>query len=430
MTDKFTTQPVDLAGWLAYLETLHFKQIDLTLERVKQVFDKLNIQFTATIVTVAGTNGKGTTCAALECMALYLGKRVGVFSSPHLVDYKERVRVNGQQLSEADFCQAFQRIEKARGDISLTPFEYGTLAAFCILDNQPLDVLILEVGLGGRLDAVNIVDPDLAVITSIGLDHQEYLGTTKEQIALEKAGILREKGKAVIGDIDPPQTLIDEVARLHVDAKWQQQDFGFVTDLDTAVNFALNPALISDMVWECNGETVSLEGEINPSIPLQNLSTAFACAHSLGWPVNNAIAQYACDKATLPGRFQIVGSAPLVVLDVAHNSDASQYIQQKLLKLHQGNLHIVVGMLADKDLGASLSPFKNSGASWYIASLPTGRTASTDELLAGIGLQEKTQVCNTISEAFEQAKQSTNKDDCILVFGSFYTVAAVLPAFT
>lgn len=414
MTNKASNLPTDLTGWQSFLDTLHFKQIDLTLDRVQQVFERLNIQFTATVITVAGTNGKGTTSAALENMALYLEKKVGVFSSPQLVDYKERVRINGLNCTENEFCAAFEKVENARGEVSLTPFEYGTLAALCLLESHQLDVVILEVGLGGRLDAVNVVEPDLAVITSIGLDHQEYLGDTRDEIALEKAGILRRGGKAVIGDMDPPESLKGQVKKLWVEAKWQKQDFEFVYSTDST--------------WEWHCGDMRLAGLIDRSIPRQNLSTALACAVSLDWPVDNSLAQYVCRNASLPGRFQIINNEPLVILDVAHNPDATQYVQQKVMKLHRGNLHLVVGMLADKDIVASLQPFKETDACWYVAPLPTKRSAATDDIVTAIGKTDKVQTFASVVTALEMAKQAALDEDCILVFGSFYTVAEVLPA--
>ncbi|MCY7295247.1 bifunctional tetrahydrofolate synthase/dihydrofolate synthase [Alteromonas sp. a30] len=416
MTNVHTTQPTSLAEWLAYLDTLHSKQIDLGLDRVAEVYQNLNIQFSATVITVAGTNGKGTTCAALEQLALYLHKRVGVFSSPHFIDYRERVRVNNQMLDERAHCAAFEKVEAARGNISLTPFEFGTLAALCLLSDSELDVAILEVGLGGRLDSVNVVEPTLAVITSIGLDHQEYLGDTREAIALEKAGILRKDGLAVIGDVDPPHTLLDEVERLNVTALWQKQDFEFVYTKESTWN------------WRCGEKW--LNGLIERSIPRQNLSTALACATLLEWPLDNSAAQFVCRNAALPGRFQIVGNAPLVVLDVAHNPDATQYVKQKLLKLHRGNLHLVFGMLADKDMAESLAPFKGLGAFWYASPLPTPRSATTEQLLEAIDGEEKVKTFDSIQAALEKAKQDAFEDDCILVFGSFYSVAQVLPSYS
>ncbi len=415
MTEMNTTQPTNLVEWLAYLDTLHSKQIDLTLERVAVVYKKLDIQFSGTVITVAGTNGKGTTCAAIEQIALYLHKTVGVFSSPHFVDYRERVRVDNQLLSEQAHCDAFSKVEQARGDISLTPFEFGTLAALCLLNDSQPDVVILEVGLGGRLDSVNVVDPDLSVISSIGLDHQEYLGDTREAIALEKAGIFREGGKAVIGDIDPPHTLEDEVKRLNMNAIWQRRDFEFVYSKDVS--------------WNWQYGDFQLTGLIERSIPRQNLSTALACAVVLDWPIDNSAAQYVCRNASLPGRFQIVEKAPLVVLDVAHNPDATQYVKQKLLKLHRGNLHLVVGMLGDKDLASSLEPFKSLGAFWYLSELETPRSANMADLSAAIDGEEKVKQFDSIHAALEKAKQDAFDDDCILVFGSFYSVAEVLPAY-
>ena len=416
MVDKVSQSPRDLEGWLAYLHDIHPVEIDLSLERIQSVFARLDIVFTGKVVTIAGTNGKGSTGAAIEQMALYQDRSVGVYSSPHLLDYRERVRVNGHKVSEELHCQAFARVEAARlagaEAISLTFFEMATLAALCLLADAALDLIILEAGLGGRNDAVNVVAPDIAVITSIGLDHQEWLGDTREQVAVHKAGIVREGGVAVIGDTEPPQTLIDEVARLQVDAKWQNKDFQMLQN-------ELN-------CWEWHFGEQHLGGMPQPSIPRMNIGTALATASLLGWQLDNSLAQHVCRNTHLPGRFQIVQQVPYTVLDVAHNQQATEYLRYKLKDKCRGNLHLVVGMLSDKDSTSSLAPFIELGAHWYFAPLPTGRSADPDVLIAALPESEKSAKFDTVSAAFDKAQQAAFDDDCILVFGSFFTVAEVL----
>ncbi|UAA40377.1 bifunctional tetrahydrofolate synthase/dihydrofolate synthase [Paraneptunicella aestuarii] len=425
MTNQTSGLPADLAGWLAHLDTLHPVEIDLTLERVKQVYERLNLTLSGTVITVAGTNGKGSTCAAVEQIALYLDKKVGVYSSPHLLDYRERVRVDGHMLSEQAHCDAFAKVEAARvgkeskegqdgqnDEVTLTTFEFGTLAALCLFAEQELDVLILEVGLGGRLDAVNVVEPDLAVLTYIGLDHQDWLGETREEIALEKAGILRQGGKAVIGDTEPPITLIDEVERLGVEAWWQNRDFQMIQN-------ELN-------CWEWHHGDKHLVGMPQPSIPRMNIGTALAVADMLGWELDNSLAQHVCRNTHLPGRFQIISQQPLTVLDVAHNPQATEYLKYKLMPIVRGNLHLVVGMLSDKDAKSSLQPFIDLGARWYIAPLPTPRSTDPQVLAEQLPGSEKVKLCESVAQAYEMAQKAAFDDDCILVFGSFFTVADVL----
>ena len=244
-----------LSQWLSHLESIHPSAIDMGLERVKSVADAMGIHLKdALLITVAGTNGKGTTCRLLEQAMLAQGKTVAVFSSPHLVSYCERVRLNGELAEEGAFCRAFELIEKARGDITLTYFEFGTLAAMKMMQDWGVDVAVLEVGLGGRLDAANILDPDLAIITTIDLDHQDWLGDTREAIAREKAGIMRKNGKAVIGELLPPSSLRDVVSELDVDARWALKDF-FIVENTAPDN---SPSTSTSRTWQWKGKHLSL----------------------------------------------------------------------------------------------------------------------------------------------------------------------------
>lgn len=428
MTHLHSTRPAfsTLAGWLTYLDSLHSKTIDLGLERVSTVFHRTGISYCGTVITVAGTNGKGSTCATLEQLAINLGKTVGVFSSPELLDYKERVRINGKQLTEEEYCQAFALIEQARETTPLSPFEFGTLVALQLLASASPEVVILEVGLGGRLDAVNVVDADLAVITSIGIDHQAFLGNTRELIAIEKAGIMRPNGKVVIGDTDPPESLIARVAELQANALWWGRDFQFA---DNGIDEA-ETRLHSSWHWNLKN-AVCYKHLPEPAVPKQNVATAMACAHHLNWPVTEAVMINVCNTVSLPGRFQVIQTHPSIILDVAHNPQATGYLNKRLQQLiqsqsQQAKIHLVVGMLSDKDSAASLVPFTGQGAKWYLAPLPTPRSATAHNIASTLPETEPHQLFATIAQALTQARKNANPHDCIVVFGSFFTVAEVL----
>lgn len=415
---KFST----LAQWLTYLDSLHSKTIDLGLERVAAVFRNMDITYSGTVITVAGTNGKGSTCATLEQMALSLGKTVGVFGSPELLDYKERVRINNQQCSEQDYCRAFAKIEAARGDVSLSPFEFGTLVAMQLLADADPEVVILEVGLGGRLDAVNVVDADLAVITRIGIDHQAFLGNTREAIALEKAGIMRPQCRAVIGDLAPPITLVDKAAELDADVLWAGSDFAFESSTRTAGSWR----------WQLRN-VVTYHDLPEPNVPLQNVATAIACAHHLGWPITETQVHSVCERVALPGRFQRIQKHPTIILDVAHNPQATTYLRDKVQQLCREvnsatRLHLVVGMLSDKDSAASLQPFKTLSATWYVAPLPTPRSATAENIVDELPAHQPHQTFAGIADALIAAKSAATEHDVIVVFGSFFAVAEALKA--
>ena len=341
-----------LPQWLEYLESIHPSAIDMGLDRVNEVAQRLNLRFDARVITVGGTNGKGTTSALIENALLIEGQSVGVYSSPHLLDYRERIRINGTLPDAAAFCDAFEQVEQARGDISLTYFEFGTLAAMLMLMAAELDVVVLEVGLGGRLDATNIITPDCAVITSIGLDHQDWLGDTREKIAVEKAGIIRHGGKVVIGEPEPPHTLREAVKALNADAWWQNQEFSIARRTDGAVTFTAAE------------QTLELS---DTAIPLNNVATALAVLKHAGFIVSDATMQQAVANTQLPGRRQLIASQPATYLDVGHNPQATESLAEWLDSKTFEQLHIVVAMLNDKAPAASLAPFKRFAPQWYLA---------------------------------------------------------------
>ena len=399
-----------LPQWLEYLESIHPSAIDMGLDRVNEVAQRLNLRFDSRVITVGGTNGKGTTSALIENALLLEGRSVGVYSSPHLLDYRERVRINGALPDAAAFCDAFEQVEKARGDISLTYFEFGTLAAMLMLMAAELDVVVLEVGLGGRLDATNIITPDCAVITSIGLDHQDWLGDTREKIAVEKAGIIRHGGKVVIGEPEPPHTLREAVKALNADAWWRNDDFSITRSTDGGVTF--------------NAAEQSLKLS-DTAIPLNNVATALAVLKHAGFIVSDMTMQQAVANTQLPGRRQLIAGQPATYLDVGHNPQATESLAEWLDSKTFERLHIVVAMLNDKAPAASLAPFKRFAPQWYLASTHGPRGLSAEKLAAAV---ENTPNClfPAVTEAYEAARQDAYSEDLILVVGSFHTVADIL----
>ena len=399
-----------LATWLHYLEHLHSQAIELGLDRIRDVAQRLDLlQPAPFIFTVAGTNGKGTTCRTLETVLMAAGFRVGVFSSPHLVRYTERVRVQGEELAEAAHTASFAAIEAGRGTTSLTYFEFGTLSALMLFKQAALDVVILEVGLGGRLDATNIVDADVAVVTSIALDHTDWLGNDRESIGREKAGIFRQGKPAVVGEPDMPVTIAEVAnacgARLHQrDRDWHYQQ------LATGWRF------------------VDAQGELNdlplPQVPLPNAATALAALRASGLAVDDAVIRAHIGRAILPGRFQTVSQAPRLILDVAHNPHAASYLASRLAaEPVAGKVHAVVGMLHDKDIGGTLAALANQVDVWYCAPLSGPRGASAEQLLAHLPAG---QAFSDVTSAWRAAMQQAGKQDIVLVCGSFHTVAQVM----
>lgn len=399
-----------LAEWLYYLERLHAKTIDLGLERIGQVARQLELSRPAAqVITVAGTNGKGTTCRLLETVMLAEGLKVGVYSSPHLLHYTERVRIQGRELSERRHSEAMAAIETGRGNISLSYFEFGTLAAFWLFKQAALDVVILEVGLGGRLDATNVVDADVAVITSIALDHTELLGPDRESIGREKAGILRAGKPAIVGEPDRPAS-IDRVAdKLATPLYCRDRDWSFSVNGD---------------VWCWRNAEITLENLPLPSIPLANAATALAVLSKWPLPVSERAIRHGLLDAALPGRFQTIGQRPLRILDVAHNPHAAGYLSRQLEKLTiTGRLLAVVGMLADKDIASTLDTLRGQVDQWYCASLVGPRAATAAQLAAHLN---DALLFDDVPSAWLQALRDAGPEDCVLVFGSFHTVAPVM----
>lgn len=405
-----------LAAWLYYLERLHSQPIELGLERVKQVAERLELLKPAPkVFTVAGTNGKGTTCCTLESILLAAGLRVGVYSSPHLLRYTERVRIQGQELSEAEHSHSFAQIEAGRAGISLTYFEFGTLSALQLFKQAKLDVVILEVGLGGRLDATNIVDSDVAAITSIAIDHTDWLGFDRESIGREKAGVFRAGKPAVVGEPDMPQSIADVAAQLGAqlyrrDDAWRfsQQQPGEQQE--------------NSWDWQCgNHQWANLP---LPNVPLANAATALAVLHYSGLPLSDEVIRQGLLAASLPGRFQVVSEQPLLILDVAHNPHAARYLTDRLARLPKhGKVRAVVGMLSDKDIGGTLACLSEQVDEWYCAPLEGPRGATAEQLAEHLVLSRQ---FSDVETAWRQAMQDAEPQDVVIVCGSFHTVAHVM----
>ena len=409
----------DLAQWLGFLEGLHPKAIDLGLARVMQVRQTLLPRVRALVITVGGTNGKGSTCGYLESILTAAGYHVGLYTSPHLLVYNERVRIDKQAVTDNVLTAAFAAIEVARGDTSLSYFEFGTLAAMRIFEAEAVDVAILEVGLGGRLDAVNVFDCDCAVITSIDIDHTEYLGTSREQIGWEKAGIFRAGRPAICGDSAPPQTMLDHAKQIGVN--WRA--------IETAYRYQMQ-----DMSWDYYGEQVHKNlplPAMHGDYQLANAATAIAALEVLRQrlPVSTAALRQGLQDTRVPGRFQILPGAPQRILDVAHNPHGARALATSLAQLPvAGRRYAVFGMLADKDIVGVVAALIKVFDVWLIAGLAVPRGASAvllQTILAAAGADQIV-VLDTIEAAWNLACEQADENDRICVFGSFYTVAAVL----
>jgi len=399
-----------LAAWLSYLENLHSKAIDMGLERVSQVAARLDVLKPAPFVfTVAGTNGKGTTCRTLESMLMAAGYKVGVYSSPHLVRYTERVRVQNAELAESAHTASFAEIEAARGDTSLTYFEYGTLSALWLFKQAQLDVVILEVGLGGRLDATNIVDPDVAVVTSIALDHTDWLGPDRESIGREKAGIFRAGKPAIVGEPEMPHTIADVAQEKGALLQRRDVDWRYsVTQSD----------------WRFEDARGALDNLPLPQVPQPNAATALAALRASGLAVNEQAIRDGIQQAILAGRFQIVSESPRLILDVAHNPHAAAWLAGRLKTLPKtGRVLAVIGMLHDKDIGGTLACMESAVDSWYCAPLEGPRGATAEQLMEHLG---QGQTFASVELAWRAAMADARPEDTVLVCGSFHTVAHVM----
>jgi len=409
-----------LAEWLAFIEQQHPASIALGLERVEAVRARLDARLDGPVITVGGTNGKGSICAMIDAILRAAGYRVGLYLSPHLLRYNERVRIDGREARDAALCESFAAVEAARRDVPLTYFEFGTLSAFWLFARARPDAVVLEVGLGGRLDAVNVVDPDCAVLGAIGIDHTDYLGASREAIGREKAGILRTGRPAVIGDANPPQSLLDAARSIGARLLRLGEAFGY------------EPQGGQWRYWGPSGRRVSLAyPALRGQMQLANAASAICALESLAarLPVSMQDVRRGLARVTLPGRFQVLPGRPSVVLDVAHNPQAAEVLATNLGASGYARETIaVVGMLADKDIDGVIAALASRITRWELASLPGPRGASAAQLEAALRrVDVRTAAACHASPlaAYRAARERADDDDKIVVFGSFLTVGEI-----
>ncbi len=418
--------PHTLSDWLAHCAAMHPKTMDLSLERTVEVARRLGIQFQVPVITVAGTNGKGSTCAMLESICRHAGYRTGLYQKPELVHFEERCRVNGAPVAADELVPHFAAVEAARGDITLTQFEFSTLAIARLLSLAPLDVVILEVGLGGRFDSVNAFDTDCAVITSIDLDHMEWLGPDRESIGREKAQIMRAGKPAIVSDPLPPASVVAHAEQIGADLWTVGRDFNHTGDRQQ---------------WNWAGRGRRYNGMSYPALrganQLLNAAGAIAALESLRsrLPVSAQAIRTGLALVELPGRFQIVPGQPTLVLDVAHNPQAVAALALNLDAMgFFPRTHAVFGAMADKDIPALMAKMAPLVDAWHCCDLPTPRAARAEQLVAlALELPRGTpardisaQAHPSPAAALQAAASSADPADRIVVFGSFYTVGGVL----
>ncbi|WPU21712.1 bifunctional tetrahydrofolate synthase/dihydrofolate synthase [Cedecea neteri] len=401
----------DLPRWLAYIDSLHSQVIDMGLDRIKDVAAKLAVLKPAPFVfLVGGTNGKGTTCHTLEKVLMKSGYKVGVFSSPHMIHYTETVRIQGKELSDAAHIAAFVEIEKARQATTLTPFEFNTLGAFCLIKWAQVDVAIIEVGMGGRDDATNILTPDVSVITNVALDHEDWLGKGTEAIGEIKAGIFRSGRPAVIGQHQAPESMLRHAQQIGAIPHQNGVDWHITESGD---EWAFSDKL---------GEITPLSP---PKMPRVNVATAIAALRVSGLKFERAALHDVIHEANLPGRFQIIDHHPAVILDVAHNPHAAAYLAERLRNYpKKGKYLFVIGMLINKDIKGTVDYLKDLSEEWYCCGIQAGPRSSKAEDTAQYLPAAK--LFPDILSGWDAAKSDANPGDVIVVCGSFYSVAPVL----
>ncbi|MFP5391989.1 MAG: bifunctional tetrahydrofolate synthase/dihydrofolate synthase [Gammaproteobacteria bacterium] len=425
-----TPLPTTLPAWLALLESRHAEvHINMGLDRVRQVKERMGLAFACPVIMVAGTNGKGSTCAMLESMLLHAGYRVGLYIKPHFLDFNERARINGHLASDEALIASFNAVEAKRGVTDLTYFEFTTLAIMHLLAGSGLDVVILEVGLGGRLDAVNVVDADVSIVTSVDIDHTDYLGGTREEIGFEKAGIFRPGKAAICSDPVPPASLVRHAEQIGADLWLIGRDFNYAGDKQQ---------------WNYGGRSMRRNALAYPSLrganQLLNASAALAALEvlKLQLPVGAQEVRTGLVTVELPGRFQVLPGRPTVVLDVAHNPHAAAALGQNLgnMGFHRYT-YAVFGIMEDKDIGGVIAPLAGIVDHWCVADLPSPRSADSGDLCARLEAlpvgssapgERSVKAFASPAEAFVNAMSRAGENDRIVVFGSFYTVAGVMAA--
>ena len=419
-----------LHDWLDYIGRQHSAEIVMGLDRVRAVWERMEKPQAPINILVGGTNGKGSTCAMLEAMLHAAGYKTGFYSSPHLVRYNERVRLGKKDASDAQLIASFEAVELARlahadcATIPLTYFEFATLSALSIFQREKVDAAILEVGLGGRLDAVNVIDADVSIVVSVDLDHQSYLGDTREKIGVEKAHIYRQNRPAIFADRDPPQSLIDHAQVIGADFQLLDRDYRY---------------LVMDGQWQFYGRNGTRHSLPFPALrgayQLKNASAALAALEALQdrLPVSQGQVKRGLLEVEWPGRLQVLPGRPVVVLDVAHNPHAARALNDALGSMgFHPNTFAVFGMLNDKDIDAVIDIIKGRIDFWFIAGLEATagpRGATVDALAAKLdahGLAGRYSRHARIASAYAAAREKAGENDRILVFGSFHTVAEIL----
>ncbi|KTD89887.1 bifunctional tetrahydrofolate synthase/dihydrofolate synthase [Pseudoalteromonas sp. H71] len=419
MTKTIPSQSSSLDDWLFYLESVHPANIAMGLERVADVANNIGLLNTPSkIILIGGTNGKGTTARCLESLLLAQGFSVGTYASPHLIRYNERVRINGSELDDQFHVDAFHQLEQGRKDTQLTYFEYGTLGALAIFKRFSVDYVLLEVGLGGRFDATNIVTPYASVITTIDLDHKEYLGDTRELVAYDKAGIFREGTPAIIGDLNIPHTMTDYGHEINANMTLSGTDFTF-KEHDTTFN------------WQFETHNLTLN---KPAIPAQNVATALTALSVLNLLPSVEVIRNCLAKLVVEGRFEQLSTEPLVFTDVAHNPESARYLANKLLSYKDKGfkVHALAAMLADKDKAAVLKELSHLVDNWFLASLggPRGDSANNlKEALQSVSTNNKVQSFDSVAQALSVILPKQQSNVILIVFGSFFTVADAIHYF-
>ena len=409
-----------LQDWLDWQQTLHPLNIDFKLERIKSVYNKLDIQEIAKkVIIVAGTNGKGSTVAILESILYESKQSVGTFTSPHITSYNERIRFNKQEVKTSDLIDTFKMIDDIRGDTTLTYFEFATLTAFYLFSQQELDYVILEVGLGGRLDATNIINSDLSIITSIGIDHTEFLGTTIESIAMEKAGVMRPFKPCIYAGKAPPSSLFKYASKIKSSLQYNQNDFEVKrlektwlwSDSTHQLELPLLP-LIGDFQYDHAAASIKALKLIDPSL-LDNIKC-----------ISDGL-----KNISLLGRYQVLSVSPEIILDVAHNEDSAQKLQENLNKSPATSTIAIVGILKDKDVYSLIKPMIDIVDEWHCVTIDSARGMNAKEIktrMSTLVSKKKIYAYDSMQDATSKVISQLNEDSRLIVYGSFYTVSEYL----
>lgn len=419
-TTSLDSTPSALDRWLERIERLHHRPIDLTLERSRAVAQRLGIELACPVITVGGTNGKGSTCAMLDSILRAAGYRVGLYTSPHLLRFNERAHIDGVPADDAALIEQFEAVEAARAEVSLTFFEFTTLAILRLFQRLNLDALVLEIGLGGRLDTVNLVDADCAIVTSIDIDHVDYLGPTREQIGFEKAHIYREGRPAICSDPKPPRSLLDVAAAIGADLWLFGRDFNYQGDR---------------MQWSYGGRALRRNGLPYPALrganQLLNASGALAALEALSdrLPVSQQAVRQGLLAVDIPARFQVLPGQPTVILDVAHNPHAAAVLSQNLDSMGFHPItHAVFGMLRDKDVAGVVQQIGARVDHWHVGAIAGARGSRAEDVAqavraAGGAAAATIETHESVAAAYRAAIEQAAPEDRIAVFGSFFTVA-------